>query len=221
MNKYEVVWCTGDYPERQQFANDAGCDGYVEHHFNALAYDRPGIKDNPVLCIVGHNASQTSKNWAADYSQLIVGRYGFRNSGVIQVEKYKRGDQNMRYFNKPCILVEPLFVSEPEQAAIALSPEGQQTLGLILADSIMTAFPNGAKMGFSIGHRGKSSSPYDTGAPVVGSKLTEADLSEAVLKVAASDLVGEKLPEIADPTPLPRDTCACPNCGKGLILSAS
>ncbi len=216
MSKYTVIWCEGDYPDRQAVANKAQCVAYVEHHFNALLYDKEGIGDNPALCVVAHNASETSKQWARVYTELVSKKFGFRNGGVLQRKFKERGDYNLRFTDMPAILVEPLFVSEIEQATIALSEKGQQELAEILVSSIVKMFPGGGKFGFSIGHLGKESTPYDRGAPVVplGSNIAEADLAKAVMLKAAKllEAVGD------DATPIGGCKIACPNCGVELKL---
>jgi len=179
---YEIVWCRGDYGDRQRSANAAGCVCYLEAHFNALANDRPGQSDNPSLCIVGSNASTTSRNWAAWFSARVAATFGIRDAGVLVGPK--RGDWNVRLTAMPAILIEPLFVSDPEQAEIARSEAGQAKLAGVIAESIRRFFPDGGKVGFSVGHKYKRSAPNDRGAPVHGGGW-EAELAEQVLKRAA------------------------------------
>lgn len=189
MSEYSIFWAKGNYDDRQEAANREGCDVYIEHHFNALAYDKPGTDDNPALCLVAHNASQTSKTLAADYSNRVASEFGYKNRGVIQLEYKGRGDFNLRFTKMPAFLVEPLFVSDPEQAVVAQSDIGQLKLARILVETIKAQYPAGAKVAFSVGHKYKESSPYDRGAPVVNSTATEADLAELVLKKAAAILL--------------------------------
>lgn len=188
---YEVIWCKGDYPARQQVANDAGCKAYVCHHFNALANDNPDTQqDNASLVIVGSNASQRSKDWAADYVDRVCAEFGTRSAGVLQRKLGERGDVCVRYTDMPAILVEPLFVSDPVQARIASTPDGQRRLAECLVDSIRASFPDDdggvVRIGFSVGHKYKTSKPWDRGAAVVNSDHTEAELAEKVLQQAAS-----------------------------------
>jgi len=179
---YEIQWFRGDYGERQRAANAAGVVCYVEAHFNALANDRPGMADNPALCIVGSNASATSRNWAAWFTAAVAAEFGIRDGGVLVGPK--RGDWNVRLTAMPAILLEPLFVSDPEQAEIARSEQGQDRLARIIADSVRRFFPEGGPVGFSVGHKYKRSAPHDRGAPVHGGG-TEAELAEQVLQRAA------------------------------------
>jgi hypothetical protein len=56
-------------------------------------------------------------------------------------------------------------------------------LARILADSIIEAFPDGSRIGFSVGHKYKTSRPRDRGAAVYGGG-TEADYAEIVMEKA-------------------------------------
>lgn len=80
----------------------------------------------------------------------------------------------------PAILLEPLFVSNPQQAEWIKSDSGQTKLAKILCESIQRFFQSGGLIGFSVGHKNKSSKPYDKGAAVFGGGWEE-DYAEAVL----------------------------------------
>lgn len=183
---YRVLWVTGDYPDRQRQANEAGCDGYIEHHFNALVYDdEKTTQDNPALCVLAHNASQASIDWANDYCRRTSEAFGHPNRGAIVRAFKERGDYNLRFTEMPAILVEPLYVSDPTQAKLATSESGQNKLATILVRSILHSSPGGGLFAFSTGHLGKTSNPHDRGAPVYGrDDVMEADLAEAVLQKA-------------------------------------
>lgn len=102
----------------------------------------------------------------------MVGGYGGRSDG------------NLKLTDMPAILVEPLFANNPVHAEWILSDAGRERLARILADSIQRCFPNGGLIGFSVGHKYKSSNPDDRGAAVYGGG-TGADCAEAVLQKAA------------------------------------
>lgn len=193
--KYEVIWVATaqqrrDYRQRQEYANEQGCDVYVEQHFNAKEYDRPGLGDNPSFCLVGSNASQTSKALALTYSEKVSAEFGTEDQGYIQTAFRGRGDLNLRFTEMPAFLPEPLFVSDPELALIAMSDVGQRKLARCLAETIREHFPAGARVGLSVGHLFKVSQPYDRGAPVAGTggKVGEGDLALPVLQYAAQML---------------------------------
>ena len=179
MAKFETFWAKGDYRDRQLAANSEKCCCYLEQHLNALGKDDPETQgDNPALIIVGSNASQTSKNWAAWLAEAFAAEFGIKNGGVIVGPK--RGDFNLRYTSMPAVLLEPLFVSDPTQAAILKSNDGQERLARVVSESIRRFFPKGGKVGLSVGHKYKTSKPHDRGAPVYGGGW-EADIAEEVL----------------------------------------
>jgi N-acetylmuramoyl-L-alanine amidase len=151
----------------------------VEHHFNAAT----SSKANYTLVVVGSNASKKSKDWGQYYAKLVSERFETVNNGLLVGGYHGRGDANIKKTKMPAILVEPLFVSNPEQARIVKSLAGQQALAAILSESIMYMFPKGGRVAFSIGHKYKKSRPKDRGAAVYGGGV-EADYSEKVLKLA-------------------------------------
>ena len=176
---YEVKFYKGDYLERQQAANEDGCVAYVEHHFNSTGSESA----NYAVVITGSNASQTSKNWGRWYARAVSQDFGVRiggDNGILVGGYGGRGDYNLRFTNMPAILLEPLFVSNPQSAELVRSDAGQQRLAMILCDSVKRFFPNGGRIGFSVGHKYKSSRPNDRGASVAGGGY-EADYAERVL----------------------------------------
>jgi hypothetical protein len=94
----------------------------------------------------------------------------------------------------PAILLEPLFVSNPQQAEWVRSEAGQTRLAGILCDSIRRFFQDGGLIGFSVGHKYKRSSPNDRGAAVVGGGW-EADYAEQVLLKAKAMLEQVEAPQ--------------------------
>jgi len=204
-----------DYRDRQLYANEQGADVYVEFHFNASAYDKPGTQDNPASVLVCDNASSKSRAMAKDFSAAMSGAYGYPNRGVVELKRHSDGSADRAYYNlyytrMKAFLLEPLYVSDVEQAAVALSEEGQKSIATLLVDVIRDHFPDGAKCAFSLGHKFKQSSIFDRGAPVVigydddaspapihHQTLAEADLAERVMHFAAAMLEGKE-----DPAPI-------------------
>ena len=183
---YETRFYRGDYRERQRRANRDGAVCYVEHHFNSCADPSAGYS----LVIVGSNASAVSRGWGRWYARRVSEEFGTSLGGDngIKIGGYGgRGDANLRYTRMPAILVEPLFASNPAQAGIIRSDEGQERLAAILVESIRKFFPNGGLVAFSVGHKYKVSSPGDRGAMLSGGG-TEADYAEMVLLKAAKML---------------------------------
>ena len=190
---YSVRIYKGDYPERQRQANADKCVAYVEHHFNSS--ESPAA--SYAVAITGANASQTSRNWGRWYAQAVAREFGVPVGGEqgIVVGGYDgRGDYNLRFTDMPAILLEPLFASNPQHAGILRSDEGQTRLATILCDSIQRFFQNGGRIGFSVGHKYKTSRPNDRGAPVAGGGW-EADFAEAVLLKAKAQLEGISAPQ--------------------------
>lgn len=183
---YEVRFYKGDYITRQRQANSDRAIAYVEQHFNSSASPNAGY----VVVITGSNASHVSRNWGRWYSQAIHREFGVPIGGDdgIKVGGFNgRGDGNLKHTAMPAILLEPLFVSNPAQAAIARSEDGQIRMARVLVDSIERFFPGGGLIAFSVGHKYKTSNPNDRGAAVVGGG-TEADIAEQVLLKAQAML---------------------------------
>jgi hypothetical protein len=185
---YTVRFYKGDYIARQRQANADKCVAYVEHHFNSS----PDAAAGYAVVIVGSNASQTSKNWGRWYAKAIAAEFGTRVAGDdgILVGGYSgRGDGNLRHTDMPALLLEPLFASHPQHAAWIRSDDGQTRLARVLCESIQRCFQSGGLIGFSVGHKYKTSAPNDRGAAVVGGGA-EADFAEQVLQKAKAMLEG-------------------------------
>jgi len=178
---YDVRFYKGNYSWRQKQANRDKCNAYVEHHFNAASKT-----SNYAVVITGYNASETSKKWGRWYANQVGQQFSVpvAGTGGVLVGGFNgRGNGNLKHTNMPAILLEPLFVSNPTHAEWVRSDAGQNKLAKILADSIIEFFPDGSKIGFSIGHKYKSSRPKDRGAAVYGGG-TEADYAEIVMEKA-------------------------------------
>jgi hypothetical protein len=179
---YQVKFYRGDYRERQEQANEDKCVAYVEQHFNAS--ESPAT--SYAVVITGANASQTSRNWGRWYAEAVAREFGVAVGGhqVIKVGGYGgRVDFNLRFTDMPAVLLEPLFASNPQHARWIADDAGQARLARVLCDSVQRFFQKGGLIGFSVGHKYKTSSPSDRGAAVVGG-ASEADCAEAVLQKA-------------------------------------
>jgi len=179
---YDVVFYRGDYLWRQRQANRGNCAAYVEQHFNSVA----NHKANYTVVITGYLASQTSKKWGRWYANRVSQAFDIPlggNGGILVGGYGGRGNGNLKHTRMPAILLESLFVSNPQQAEWVRSAEGQDKLANILAESIIAFFPDGSRIGFSVGHKYKTSRPKDRGAAVYGGG-TEAEFAEIVLKKA-------------------------------------
>jgi hypothetical protein len=190
---YQCKFYKGDYLDRQKQANADGCVAYLEHHFNSATSPSASY----TVVITGANASQTSRNWGRWYAQAVAREFELPvggDQGILVGGYGGRGDYNLRFTQMPAILLEPLFVSNPQQAEWVRSAEGQTRLARILNDSIQRFFQDGGLIGFSVGHKYKRSSPNDRGAAVVGGGW-EADYAEQVLLRAKSLLEAVVAPQ--------------------------
>lgn len=179
---YDVRFYKGNYRWRQTQANRDDCVAYVEHHFNSSSDTTVGYS----VVITGYLASQTSRNWGRWYARTISEEFNVPTAGTggILVGGYNgRGNGNLKYTRMPAILLEPLFVSNPQHAEWVRSTDGQDKLARILANSIIEFFPDGSRIGFSVGHKYKTSRPKDRGAAVYGGG-NEADYAEIVMEKA-------------------------------------
>ena len=186
---YTTKFYKGDYLARQLAANADGAVAYVEHHFNSSASETADY----AVVVVGANASSTSRNWGRWYAKAVAEAFGTRvggNDGLLVGGWNGRGDGNVKHTRMPAVLLEPLFASNPRQADLIRSAQGQGELARILADSIRRFFPDGGLVAFSVGHKYKTSAPNDRGAALAGGG-TEADHAEKVLQQAAQLLAGQ------------------------------
>lgn len=191
MAKYHILWVASgsdrrDYKARQLYANDKGAVCYIEGHYNAKVYDKPGTADNPASCLVASNSGSKTRNMAAFFAAHVHQTFGYPNGGCVVTEPGIAGYWNLYYAKGNSLLLEPLYVSDPEQAIMAQSELGQDRIAQIINTMVRKFYPDGGVIAFSVGHKYKVSSPYDRGAPVVGTDgLGEADLAELYMKKAA------------------------------------
>jgi hypothetical protein len=178
---YVVQFFKGDYQERQESANAEKCVAYVEQHFNSGRES-----DGYSAVVTAQNASEKSKEWGRAYAKAIAREFDCEvggDDGIAVGGFGGRGDENLSHTNMPAILLEPLFASDPVQAAFIRSDSGQERLARVLVATIRQFFPEGGLIAFSVGHKYKTSQPEDRGTAVVGGGF-EADFAELVLKKA-------------------------------------
>lgn len=188
---YKVKFYSGNYRDRQLAANRDKCIAYVEHHFNSTT----GPSASYTMVITGSNASETSKNWGRWYAQAVSREFNISlggDNGVLVGGFNGRGDYNVKFTAMPAILLEPFFISNPQQADWLTDVKCQESLAKILCDSIRRFFPNGGTVAFSIGHKGKKSRPQDRGATMINGAGMEADYAELVLRLAKDMLENEE-----------------------------
>ena len=220
MSKYTIVWAADennrrDYRDRQLYANSMGAVAFIQGHLNASAYDKPGVQDNPASCLVASNSGTKTREMAQYFADEVSKEFGYPNRGCIVTENGDAGYWNLYYAKGNSILLEPLYVSDSDQALMAQSEQGQDRIAQIVANLVRKFYPDGGIIAFDIGHKFKVSSPYDRGAPVTGTKnLGEADLVEIYMHKAADLLASD---EEVDPKPEHEVGCEITLVGEWVI----
>jgi hypothetical protein len=178
----DVVFLTGDYAVRSVRQREAAaerCALTVEFHFNS---NGATAKGGEVYYRTGDEASQeVAKRVIANFQALGLPNHGDPLKSATDGEG--RAAFINRYRN-PAILLEPLFVSNPAQAKWLHAPGNLQRLAEAVAKAILDATQPGDKIGLSIGHLGKDSSPSDRGAPCSLGDM-EATHGEAMARAVA------------------------------------
>lgn len=177
-----VVFLTGDYAVRtvrQRQAAAERCALTVEFHFNS---NGPGAKGGEVYYRTGDAASrEVAKRVIANFQALGLPDHG------DPLKSATDGEGRARFINRyqnPAILLEPLFVSNPTQANWLHSAGNLQRLAEAVAKAILDSTQPGDKVGLSIGHLGKDSSPSDRGAACSLGDM-EATHGEAMARAVA------------------------------------
>lgn len=189
---YQVSMLTGDYRNRQMAASAAGADLYVEYHFNH--YSR---SSNYTLAKASPHISPLGLKFAQTHVALIHEMLGIplytggtdrpaSSAGVVLTKRTSRDNNQFTMLGKtPGVLLEPLFLSNPTHVEL-IDQYSTEGLAAILVTAVKLAFPTGANIAFSVGHKYVRSNPMDRGYPVPGRpEITEADLSDQVLRSAA------------------------------------
>ena len=159
-----VVMLTGDYVGkhvRQAQAKAAGCALSIEFHFNSNGRD---AKHSGVYFKHQDARSEAAATLFQDgFDRLFADKPGWGGSTKDSSEDGGRSSFIDRY-SQPAVLIEPLFVSNPDQAAWIHDDDNVGLLARVVADALIAATADGDLIGLSIGHLGKDSSPGDRGA---------------------------------------------------------
>lgn len=189
------------YRDRQLYANSLNADLYVEFHFNAKEYDKPGVQDNPATVLVCNNAGNRTRKLASAFADKISEEFKHPNGGLLVRNPGDRAYYNLYYSRPPAILIEPLYVSDQTQAVLAMQEATQRRIAQILRDVVVEYFPRGAAVACSLGHKFKPApNNFDRGAPICKEVsnplgLAEADLAEKVMGFFRGYLEESKPPE--------------------------
>jgi len=182
------------YRDRQLFANQEGADLYLELHLNAVVYDRPDVEDNPSTVLVASNASAKSRFFAAALARMASERLDYKNGGMRMLGPGDRGYWNLYYTSMPAVLSELLYVSDEQQARLALSDGGPGFLASLHRRAIYQQFPDGCRVAISVGHMFKPSPhQWDRGAPVTKAVDNPEGKAEADICLEVAELLTKML----------------------------
>jgi len=181
----KIVWLKGDYVghhERQQQARDAKCNFVVSFHFNSFYDPKAGGCE-----IFYNNAMKLDmvKEWVK-IAQELAQKLGVRWRSAT----FATGRANfINYYPCPAVLLEPMFVSNPEEAAklhnLKFIRPIVEWLGQQIYEFAKRHWGNDAIIGLDIGHRYKRR--IDLGAKCVGADYCwEANHNEQWAKIVAS-----------------------------------
>ncbi len=177
--KRRVVFLTGDYVGRgrhirQAQAKAERCALTVDFHFNS---NGPAARGAEVYFKKGDSASkQVAQRIVAGFQKIGLPDHG---DPVKASDDGEGRAQFIDFYSNPAVLLEPLFVSNPEQVAWLHDDANFKKLGEVVATAILASTKDGDTVGLSIGHLGKDSSPKDRGATCRGHD-TEAEHGEAL-----------------------------------------
>lgn len=188
----QVVWLKGDYlgkHQRQRQALQSSCDIVISFHFNSS-------KDKTAA---GAEVYHNGKNNVVKLAQQLL-------SAIVEVLKVpKRKVENAKgsragficHYHCPAVLIEPCFVSNPDEAKLLHDINIMRRLGERIAVEVKKWFKDktAVVVGLDVGHMFKNSSPHDKGAKCVLGD-TEGDHAEVLAKIVAAALTrkeGEKV----------------------------
>lgn len=215
------------YRDRQIAANGDDAICFVAQHLNG--HENPDADYCAV--IVGTNASEKSIRWGQRYCQMIESEFGIpitkygNLNGVVKGGYQGRGNSQLTATVAPAILPEPLFATNPERAKL-LKPsalnepnadmgnyanrKGIERLGRVLANSIMSEFPEGGLVAFSIGHGRYRQNAYGNTYMDYGTWVADAEklgnglymhewhYSKLILEAAEVALTGSRIDELGE-----------------------
>jgi len=187
MSTRTTVKLKGDYVEnheRQEQARKAGCRLVVEFHFNSNGSTAVGgetwYKPNDTF------SRQVASDIRSRYQTIGLPLHGDGPHAAVQGTRASW----IRHYDKAAILLEPLYVSNPGQAAWIHDSANLARLAEQVAEAIVNATQSSDVIGLSVGHRYKTSSPHDEGAPCKGGD-DEADHNEALCNKVTELLSGD------------------------------
>lgn len=186
----KIVWLTGDYVdahERQRQAQMARCNLVIEFHFNSA--DDPRAVGSEVWYKPDSESSESlARSLMGAYRDLGLPRHG---DGVMPAVRGTRAAW-IRHYAMDTVLLESLFVTNPNEARWIHNSENVEFLGRAIAGRVLAFVAPDATVGLSVGHLFKSSSPNDRGARCALGD-TEGEHNQALANVVARLLVPSEM----------------------------
>lgn len=187
-NTRRITWLKGDYVgnhEREAQALREGCKLVIEFHFNSDGSTASGgetwYKPDDQLSLA------IATDIRNRYQNIGLGLHGPGPNAAVASTRAGW----LPYYSCSAILLEPLFVSNPNGAAWIHDAANVDLLATQIAAAVIAHTAEEDIIGLSIGHRFKHSSPNDMGAACV---LGD---SEATHGTATAEAVAAKLTSIA------------------------
>lgn len=178
----KVVWLKGDYTkkrERQQQAKIHGCRFVISFHFNS--FSDPTANGAEVY----YNEKGDSEFVAQGLMKVITQTLKVKSRKVASAKGSRASFINA--YPCPAVLIEPCFVSNPNEAKLLHDVTTMRKLGEGIADLLLRWLPFDSVVGLDVGHKFKTSSPNDRGAACVLGD-TEADHAEQLAKIVAAKI---------------------------------
>jgi hypothetical protein len=147
--------------ERQELAQKLGCVCVVDFHFNAAA----DSSEKGGEVIYQKNSAMSKEFAEAMWGEIRTALPAHGAKPVKSTDDAPRAAY-INHYSVPTILLEPLFVSNDDQARWLHDFKGEnlKKLAALLTMGIKGHFLSGGAIGLSPGHAYKSSSPKDKGS---------------------------------------------------------
>ncbi len=120
----------GDYPDRAKWANANGVDVYLAGHLNSF-----DGKANYSLVEVSFNSSGKSKVLACALLDGFKKYLGLRTV-YKHLDQGERGNSCVKYTSMPAVILEPLFIDNPDHARMLKIGEGHKKIAEAIRDAI-------------------------------------------------------------------------------------
>ncbi len=186
MNLIRPVILRGDYVlngasgglGRQAMAVSEQCVAVVEFHFNS----------GPASARGGEVHFQPGVAESRRFAELMwdgIASTGLPAHGTTPVQPALERSAFIVQYSMPTILLEPLFLSNVEQAGWLHTPDRFEALAASIVKAILAFVGPAATIGLSPGHAYKTSAPNDTGAPCLHGDNEKRHVLEMVERVQA------------------------------------